>query len=82
MTYDEKSRIYTADEGKMFVRVSDGRVFGDALQLGAGDAIGNFEEREFTEEERAAFWASIGMADPRAPRTAQFGGEAGEGRAE
>ena len=65
MTYDEKSRIYTAGEGKMFVRKSDGRIFGDALQLGQNDAIDNYEEREFTEDERAAFWESVGIEDPK-----------------
>lgn len=65
MTYDEKSRIYTADEGKMFVRKSDGRIFGDAIQLGEVDAIGNYEERKFTEEERASFWESVGIEDPK-----------------
>ena len=65
MTYDEKSRIYTADEKKMFVRKSDGRIFGDALQLGQNDTIDNYEEREFSEEERAAFWESVGIDDPK-----------------
>lgn len=65
MTYDEKSRIYTADEGKMFVRKSDGRIFGDAIQLGEVDAINNYEEREFSEEERAAFWEAVGIEDPK-----------------
>jgi hypothetical protein len=68
MTYDEKSRIYTADDGKMFVRKSDGRIFGDHVQLGPRGSIANYEEREFTEEERAAFWESIGMDDPKKPK--------------
>ena len=65
MTYDEKSRIHMADEGKMFVRKSDGHIFGDALQIGQNDTIDNYEEREFTEEERAAFWESVGIEDPK-----------------
>ena len=68
MSYDEKSRIYTADDGKMFVRKSDGRIFGDHVQLGRNGSIANYEEREFTEEERAAFWESIGMDDPKKPK--------------
>lgn len=68
MSYDEKSRIYTADEGKMFVRRLDGKVFGDSIQLGRNGSIDNYEEREFTEEERAAFWESIGMDDPKKPK--------------
>ena len=69
MSYDEKNRIYTADDGKMFVRKSDGRIFGDHVQLGRNGSIDNYEEREFTEEERAAFWESIGMDDPKKPKS-------------
>ena len=68
MTYDEKSKIYIADNSKMFVRKSDGRIFGDHVQLGRNGSIDNYEEREFTEEERAAFWESIGMDDPKKRR--------------
>lgn len=65
MSYDENERIYTAADGTMFVRKSDGEVFGDDLQLGVGDSIENYEERPFTEEERAAFWESMGVDDPK-----------------
>ena len=58
---------YEADDGKMFVRKSDGKVFGDRIQLGRNGSIDNYEEREFTEEERAAFWESVGMDDPKKP---------------
>ena len=54
MTYDRINRIYRADDGKLFVRKADERVFGQELQLGAGDVIGNFEERAFTPDEIAA----------------------------
>ena len=59
MTYDEKSRIYTADDGKMFVRKSDGRIFGDHVQIGRNGSIDNYEEREFTPEEIEAFLESV-----------------------
>ena len=68
MTHEENTNIYAADEGKMLVRKADGFIMGDALDLGASDDIANYEEREFTAEERAAFFASIDMEDPKAPK--------------
>lgn len=68
MVYDEKNKIYTADDGKMFIRKSDGKIFGDHVQLGQRSSIANYEEREFTEEDRAAFWESISMDDPKMPK--------------
>jgi hypothetical protein len=65
MTHIDNTSLYEADDGKMFVRISDGTIMGDGLDLGVADAIYNYEEREFTEEERAAFWKSIGMDDPK-----------------
>lgn len=65
MTHEDNTNIYTADEGKLIVRRADGFIMGDALDLGAGDDIANYEEREVTDEERAAFFASIGMEDPK-----------------
>jgi len=64
MTQKENTRLYTADEGKLIVRVADGFIMGDALDLGVGDSIDNYEEREFTQAEYDAFWASIG-AEPQ-----------------
>ena len=58
--------LYMADDGRMLVRKSDGKVMGDGVDLGEGDSIDNYEERDFTAEERAAFWESIGMKDPKA----------------
>ena len=68
MVYDEKNKIYTADDGKMFVHKSDGKIFGDHVQISLRGSIANYEEREFTEEERAAFWESIGIDDPKMPK--------------
>jgi hypothetical protein len=65
MTYDKGRNLYISDEGKMFVRKADGKVFGDRVQLGWNGSIDNYEERVFTEEERAAFWKSVGMDDPK-----------------
>ena len=53
MKHNENSRLYEADDGKMLVRTSDGKVIGDGICLGDNDDIGNYEEREFTEEQRA-----------------------------
>jgi hypothetical protein len=68
MTHRDGTSLYEADDGKMFVRISDGSIMGDGLDLGVEDTIDNYEERTFTEEERAAFWESVGMDDPKKPK--------------
>lgn len=68
MKHREISRTYEADDGKMLVRVSDGKVIGDGICLGDNDDIGNYEEREFTEEQRAQFFKDIGVEDPKKRR--------------
>ena len=60
----QEGNIYRADAGGLIVRKSDGFVMGDAIDLGVADSIDNYEEREFSEEEIAAFWASLGMEPP------------------
>lgn len=45
------STMYVADEGKLFVRKADGRIFGRRLVLGANSTIDMFEEKAFTPEE-------------------------------
>lgn len=65
MRHDDGTNLYEADDGKMLVRRSDGAIMGDGVDLGINDTIANYEERTFTEEERAAFWESIGMDDPK-----------------
>jgi hypothetical protein len=46
----EQSKIYPqcwgADEGKVFVRISDGEVMGEAISLGKDDSIENYKEVE------------------------------------
>lgn len=68
MKHEENTSIYEADDGKMFIRISDGFLMGDSIDLGLSDSIDNYEERTLTEEERAAFWESIGMDDPKKPK--------------
>ena len=65
MKHSENSRMYEADDGKMLVRKSDGKVIGDGICLGDNDDIGNYEEREFNDEQRAQFFKDIGMEDPK-----------------
>ena len=65
MIHKENSSLYKADDGKMLVRKSDGKIMGDGVSLGRNDSIDNYEEREFTDEERAAFWKSLGRPDPK-----------------
>lgn len=65
MSHQDGTNLYEADDGKMFVRISDGKIMGYGVDLGIHDTIDNYEEREFTEEEIAAFWESIGMDDPK-----------------
>lgn len=47
------STIYVADEGKLFIRKADGKIFGRRLALGVNSTIDMFEEKEFTAEEIA-----------------------------
>lgn len=47
--------MYYAGSGKVIVRKRDGFVMGTAICLGSADDIKNYREREFTDEERAAF---------------------------
>ena len=68
MKHIENSRTYEADDGKMLVRKSDDKVIGDGICLGDNDDIGNYEEREFTDEQRAQFFKDIGMEDPKKRR--------------
>lgn len=68
MKHNENSRMYEADDGKMLVRVSDGKVIGDGICLGDNDDISNYEEHEFTEEQRVQFFKDIGMEDPKKHR--------------
>lgn len=65
MTHIDGTSLYAADDGKMFVRRSDGFIMGDGIDMGLNDSIDNYEERPFTEEERAAFWESMGVDDPK-----------------
>lgn len=68
MKHIENSRTYEADDGKMLVRKSDGKIIGDGICLGDSDDIGNYEEREFDDEQRAQFFKDIGMEDPKTRR--------------
>jgi hypothetical protein len=65
MKHVEQSRLYEADDGKMIVRKSDSFVMGDMIDLGVDDDIGNYEEREFTDEERMEFFKDAGIEDPK-----------------
>lgn len=68
MKHRENSRTYEADDGKMLVRVSDGKVIGDWICIGDNDDIGNYEEREFTDEQWEQIFKDIGMEDPKKRR--------------
>ena len=65
MKHTEGTTHYSADEGKMIERLSDNRLVGDSIYIGVNDSINNYAEREVTEEERAAFFESIGRQDPK-----------------
>ena len=40
----DNNRQYTADEGKVFSRKSDGFIMGSGVDLGESDSIENYEE--------------------------------------
>ena len=65
MIHINGTSLYEADDGKMLVRKSDGSIMGDGIDLGISDTIENYEERDFTDEERAAFWESSGRYDAK-----------------
>ena len=65
MKHNENSRLYEADDGKMLIRKSNSFIMGDGICLGVDDDISNYEERVFTEEQRAQFFKDIGIEDPK-----------------
>lgn len=65
MIHIDGTSLYKADDGKMIVRKSDRSIMGDGIDLGISDTIENYEECDFTDEERTAFWKSIGIDDPK-----------------
>lgn len=40
----EDNKLYLCDEGKIFIRKSDGDIMGDGMDLGINDSIDNYEE--------------------------------------
>lgn len=44
MTHEEHTNLYYADEGKLFVRIADGFVMGNCIDLGRADLISNYAE--------------------------------------
>ena len=61
MTQIEQSSNYKAAEGCFIVRKSDGFIMGEDIDLGSADSIDNYEDKPYTEEERKAFYESIGV---------------------
>ena len=57
--------VYFADEGKLFVRIKDGKIFGRRLVLGVGSTIDMFEERKFSAEEIAKLNLSLKSERPQ-----------------
>ena len=49
------NNIYTADEGKWFIRKSDSFIMGESLDMGIYDNIENYDEVTYTEEEYNEF---------------------------
>jgi hypothetical protein len=47
--------IVTAKSGNGFARKADGTIMGSVMCLGVNDSIENYEEREYTDEERVLF---------------------------
>ena len=57
----EKNNMYYAKKGYLIVEKSTGEIMGDTISLGTEDSIDNYEEKVVTEEERKAFFESIGQ---------------------
>ena len=64
MTQIEQSSNYKAAEGCFIVRKADGFIMGEDIDLGSADSIDNYEDKPYTEEERKAFYESIGISVP------------------
>ena len=61
MKHKENTSIYSAGEGKLIVRKSDGFIMGPDIDLGSVDSIDNYEDKAFTEEEIKAFYERVGV---------------------
>jgi hypothetical protein len=61
----QNENIYTAEAGNFIIRKADGFIMGEEIDLGSADSIENYEEKPYTEEERKAFYESIGMESPK-----------------
>ena len=57
----QNGNIYTAEKGNFIIRKEDGFIMGEDIDLGSADSIDNYEEKPYTEEERKAFYESIGV---------------------
>ena len=69
MTQDKiYTRFYTADDGKTFVRVSDGFIMGKNISLSPTDDISNYDEIEDPTPKKAAksIRELMGIAEPAA----------------
>ena len=61
MKQKENSSIYKADEGCFSVRKKDNFIMGEEIDLGSADSSENYEDEPYNEEERKAFYESIGI---------------------
>ena len=81
MTQIEQSSNYKAAEGCFIVRKADGFIMGEEIDLGSADSIDNYEDKAFTEEERKAFFDSLGIRQVELPeRKQRRGGKKDEGK--
>lgn len=67
------NRRYAADEGCFIVRKSDQKIMGEAIDLGSDDAIENYTEKAFTEEEIAQFHKEWGIVEREQPEPIKRG---------
>lgn len=65
----QEGNIYTAEEGKLIVRIADNYIMGPDIDLGTADSIDNYEEREFSKEEIDAFYEKYGIVKPQDEQT-------------
>ena len=57
----QNGNIYTADEGKWFIRKSDSFVMGESMDMGVEDSIENYDEIAYTQEEYNEFCEKCGI---------------------
>lgn len=64
MKHIENTNIYKANKGCFIVRISDGFIMGEDIDLGTADNINNYRDEQYTESSYVEFYNRLGMEVP------------------